>query len=101
VGHRPKNPATRPPPADRQGRWKNTLRFCAASAGGVAAIETFVSAAAMLWPTTRTRRRYIAACRVDIRLLQQRRGVAGNGLGEKIKYLRRATSSITGISLVA
>jgi hypothetical protein len=35
--------------------------FFAAGAGGVTIAETFVGAAAKVWPTSRTRRRYIAA----------------------------------------
>jgi hypothetical protein len=84
-----------------------------AGAGGVKTVETCVSAAAELRPTTRTRRRYIAAsatvnigsvplfiCRVVYLLLRQRRGAAGDGLGTTIKYLRHKTSCAAGNGLV-
>jgi hypothetical protein len=54
-------PSMPPHTYPRQGRRRPTPRFCAAGAGGVATVETCVSAAAKLQPATRTRRRYIAA----------------------------------------
>jgi hypothetical protein len=38
-------------------------------------------------------------CRVDLLLLRQRRGAAGNGLGTTTKYLRRTTNAAAGNSL--
>jgi len=54
-------PSTLPHVFPRQSRRRPTPRFYTTSAGDVTTVETFISAAAKLRPTARTRRRYIAA----------------------------------------